>query len=220
MHRTGGITVLSTFSVSQNQKISRGNSLVFQKRSDMEKQLWTRREGRGILRSSVGLCFDSRCRKVPKNIKGEPLSLFRKSFRNDKIHAKEGASASRFYRFFFVSKNRKISQGKSLVFQKYSEMEKIMDRKGGVVSRGSVRIFLSHSTEKISRVVRVPELFWYGKSYGQEGGYHVFPSKIFGLTVPKKFIGEPSCVLKDSSDELFHAKEEKASRISRKFFVS
>ena len=148
MHRTGGITVLSTFSVSQNQKISRGNSLVFQKRSDMEKQLWTRREGRGILRSSVGLCFDSRCRKVPKNIKGEPLSLFRKSFRNDKIHAKEGASASRFYRFFFVSKNRKISQGKSLVFQKYSEMEKIMDRKGGVVSRGSVRIFLSHSAEK------------------------------------------------------------------------
>ena len=55
-----------------------------------------------------------------------------------------------FFRRFFVSHYRKTSQGNPSVFQKFSGIEKIMDKKDGVVgiSSFSVRMFLSHSEEK------------------------------------------------------------------------
>ena len=62
------------------------------------------------------------------------------------------------------------------------------------VSRFSVKIVLSHSTEKIRRGA----FLWFGRSLVSKnvrdkrgGGYHDFPSKLFCLTVPKNFVGEP-----------------------------
>ena len=60
-----------------------------------------------------------------------------------------GTAVSRFtVRNFFVSQCRKMSEGKpSVLFQKYSGGEKLMDKRGGV-SRLSVEKTLSHSAEK------------------------------------------------------------------------
>ena len=46
------------------------------------------------------------------------------------------------------------------------------------------------------------------KVYGKEGGeYQNFPSKIFCLTVPKNFVGEPFSVSLISGIEKFYASE-------------
>ena len=57
-------------------------------------------------------------------------------------------------------------------------------------------IFLSHSTKKIRRgePICVSEFFWHRKLFWIRrlggGSNTVFPSGIFCLTVPKKFVGE------------------------------
>ena len=51
----------------------------------------------------------------------------------------------------------------------------------------------------------VSKLFWYGKKYGSDGGYHVLSSKNFCLRVPKKIVGEPFCILNVSDNVSFHA---------------
>ena len=65
-----------------------------------------------------------------------------------------------------------------------------------VMSRFSVENFLSHSTETfrrgtflscVSENFRKPKILWIRR----EGEYQDFPSKIFCLTVPKRFVEEP-----------------------------
>ena len=53
--------------------------------------------------------------------------------------------------------------------------------------------------------------------YKKGGGYHVLPSEIICLSVPKKFAGEPYCVSKSSGKENFHAYEGVASQFCRSF---
>ena len=62
------------------------------------------------------------------------------------------------------------------------------------VSRFSVEKFLSHSPEKIRRgTFLCLRKSLISKNVGDKrgGGYHDFPSKLFCLTVPKNFLGEP-----------------------------
>ena len=52
------------------------------------------------------------------------------------------------------------------------------------------------------------------------GGYQDFPSKVFCLTVPKIFVGEPFSVSLISGKENFYASEGYVTIFRRKFFVS
>ena len=58
------------------------------------------------------------------------------------------------------------------------------------------RNFLSHRTEKFRKgILLFLRKFLVSKCFMDEnGGYHVFPSKFFGFTVPKNFVEEPVCV--------------------------
>ena len=78
-----------------------------------------------------------------------------------------------------------------------------MDKRGGGgvregVSRFSVEDFLSHSAENIRRgtlLCCVSEIFRSPKSsWIRRGEYQDFPLKVFCLTVPKFFVGEPLSV--------------------------
>ena len=51
-------------------------------------------------------------------------------------------------------------------------------------------------------------------------GYHNFPSKIYCLTVPKNFVGEPFSVSLVSGIERFYASESYVTILCRFFFVS
>ena len=69
-------------------------------------------------------------------------------------------------------------------------------------SEGYVTIFrqkfLSHSTEKFRRgTLLCFRKFLVAKNVRDKrgGGYHDFLSKLFCLTVPKNFVGEPFCAL-------------------------
>ena len=71
-------------------------------------------------------------------------------------------------------------------FQKVLEMRKR-------VSRFSVEIFWSHSTEIFCDYpLNLLENLGYRKLFMHNRGYHNFPSKYFCLTLPKKFVGIPS----------------------------
>ena len=60
-----------------------------------------------------------------------------------------------------------------------------------------VENFLSHSTEKIYwGKIRCIRKFRVSNFFCMKRGYHDFLSKIFCLTVPKNFVGEPFCVSK------------------------
>ena len=58
------------------------------------------------------------------------------------------------------------------------------------------------------------------KNYGQEDGYHVFPSESFCLTVPKKFVGHPSVFQKIFGMKKIMDKRTGITFFRRKFFVS
>ena len=75
-------------------------------------------------------------------------------------------------------------------------MERRCSRRKGV-SQCSVEFFLSHTAEKFCRgtlLFCVSEKFRQLKCLWIEGGYQDFPSKVFCLTVLKKFVGEPFSV--------------------------
>ena len=65
------------------------------------------------------------------------------------------------------------------------------------LSQFSVENFLSHSAENFRRRPLYFFInFGYRKMLGiREGVTHVFRSKIFCLTVPKSFVGEPFCAV-------------------------
>ena len=82
------------------------------------------------------------------------------------------------------------------VSQEISLSKIVMDRKG--ISRFSLEIFLSHSTEIFRReTLCLSEIFWYRKFWKIRGGYHYLASKIFFLTVPENFVKEQLCVSKN-----------------------
>ena len=79
------------------------------------------------------------------------------------------------------------------LFRKFLVWKKVWIREG--ISRFSVEIFWSHSSEKFrGRPFNVSENLGYRKIFMHNRGYHVFPWKIFVLTVPKNFVKEPFSV--------------------------
>ena len=86
----------------------------------------------------------------------------------------------------------KISVGESFTVALISGTEKVWIRGGGGVSRYSVENFLSHSPEKVRRESFTVALISGTEKVWIRGGgeYQDIPSKIFCLTVPKKFVGE------------------------------
>ena len=91
---------------------------------------------------------------------------------------------------FFVSQdeNEKLCKGTLLFPENFWYRKKIIDKRGHITI--SSRNFWSHSAEKVrGHPFNVSENLRYRKIFMHNRGYHVFPSKIFGLTVPKNFVG-------------------------------
>ena len=69
---------------------------------------------------------------------------------------------------------------------------------------------MSHSAENFRKgILLFLRKFLVSKSFidekGRGGGYHVFPSKIFGLILTKNFVGIPSMFQKIWGTEKFYA---------------
>ena len=99
-----------------------------------------------------------------------------------------------------------------------------MDKKGGGgLSKFSVEMFLSHSTETIRRgtiLCCVSDNFCWRKSLWErrgEGEYRKFPTKIFCLSFPKPFVGEPFSLSIVSGIEIIYASESYVTIFRRKF---
>ena len=86
----------------------------------------------------------------------------------------------------------KISVGESFTVALISGSEKVYGQEGEGVSRFSIENFLSRSAENLRResftiaLISGPEKVWIRGG----GEYQDIPSKIFCLTVPKRFVGE------------------------------
>ena len=116
-----------------------------------------------------------------------------------------------------------------MCFRKFWVSKNFMPKRG--ISPFSIENLLSHSTEKFRRgtlLCCVSENF---KKFIQTSirplisvfyakGYHDFPSKIFRLTMPKSFIGEPFSVSLFSVIEEFYASEGYVRIFRRELFVS
>ena len=99
-----------------------------------------------------------------------------------------------FRRKLFVSQCRKFPWGNPLVFHHIRVQKRFgSEGGGGGVSSFSVQIFLSHTAEKFRRgTLWCFIVFGHRKCLHKRGGeYQDFPFKIFRLTVPKNFVGEP-----------------------------
>ena len=106
------------------------------------------------------------------------------------------------------------------VFRKFSSIEKKNMEKRGHITIFS-QVFMSHSAQNSRReILLFLRKFLSSKSfYGWKGGYHVFPSKFFGLTVPKKFVGIPLMFQKFWVIEKFYS-EWGVSQVSIEIFLS
>ena len=55
---------------------------------------------------------------------------------------------------------------------------------------------MSHSAENFRKgILLFLRKFLVSKSFMDEKGFYIFPSRIFCLTVPKKFVEEPFCAV-------------------------
>ena len=89
----------------------------------------------------------------------------------------------------FCLSAKKIRWGTLRCFRKFRVSKNFMHKKG--ISLFSVEIFLSHSAKKIRRGI----LLYFEKILvSKMFMHHDFPSKMFSLTVPTNFAGEPFCV--------------------------
>ena len=123
------------------------------------------------------------------------------------MHQRGGRGYQDFPSKIFCLTVPKISVGESFTVALISGIEKVWIEGGGGVSRFSVENFLSHSAEIFLRgTLNCFTNFRYRKSLDRRGGgrgeyYQDFPSKIFCLTVPKIFLGEPLIVSLTSGTE-------------------
>ena len=140
-----------------------------------------------------------------QNISLESTLLFQKIVLSKIFIHRRGPS--RFCRNFLSHR----TETKSFVKERFCFSENFWYRKifwiRGGISRFSVEIFMSHSAERFRKgILLFFRKFLVSKSLMDEkGGYHVFPSKIFGLTVPKSFVGIPSMFQKLRGIENFYA---------------
>ena len=104
------------------------------------------------------------------------------------FEAKEGGSFTVLSKIFLSHRTEKTSP--------FSFSEKFWYGKKTLwISRFPVEIFVSNSAKKFrGHPFNFSENLGYRKIFMHNGDYHVFPSKIFGLTVPKNFVKEPFSV--------------------------
>ena len=156
------------------------------------KSLWIR--GGGEYEGFPSIFF---CLAVPKNAVGEPFSLSLNSGIRKSLDQRVGGECQDF-----PSKISCLTVPKNFVGQPFrvsliSVIEKFYASEGYVLI--FCRNFLSHGAEKLLRgtlLCCVSEKFRSPKTLWIRGGRdnQEFPSKIFCLTVPKIFVGEPFSV--------------------------
>ena len=161
------------------------------------------------------------CVTVPKVSVGNPLLLHYFQVPK-KFLIRGGASFKIFRRKFFLSQCRKISQGNSLVFTNFGN-RKVLCLRG--LYHDFLSIFFVSQCRKYWQVN--PSVLCFRKLpvakkiKDKRGGgeYQDFPSKVFCLTVPKKFKGEFFTVALISSTEK-KWRREVLSRLYVKKFLS
>ena len=172
------------FSSHRTEKTSPGNHSV--KLSGREKFFMDKRVGE-VSQFSVEK-FLSHCTKI---FHWRSLCCFRKFYRK---FSSIGGGHHGFVETFLSHR----TEPKSFVKEPFCFPENFWYRKIFWIRRGisrfSVSIFMSHCAEKFRKgILLFFRKFLVSKSLMDEkGGYYVFPSKIFGLTVPKNFVGFPS----------------------------
>ena len=178
------------FHLTGPKKLRQGTILCFRKFLVGKKILWIRGWSYHDFPSK------SFCLTVPKYFIGEHFGVSEKFFYRKFSCIRGGAS--RFCRNFLSYR----TETKSFVKENFC-----LGIRGGI-SRFSIEFFMSLSAEKFcKRILLFLRKFLVSKSFMDErgGGYHVFPLKIFCLTVPKNFVGIPSMFQKIWGIEKFYA---------------
>ena len=170
---------------------------------------------------------------MPKRFIGEPFcAVFQKYSGGEKIDGLERRGIKTFRRKNFVSECRKNSYGNLsvLCFRKLAVAKKLMDKRGGGVSRFSVESFWSHSDEKFRRgPLGCFTNFGYKKVLGMNrrniwhGSIKTCRQNFFCLTMPKSFIGRPFCAVFQKisgSENIYGYKRRGTKTFRRNVFVS
>ena len=127
-----------------------------------------------------------------KSFVKEPFCFPEKFWYRKKFMDKRGIS--RFSVEIFMSHSaEKVREGIILFLRKFLVSKSFMDEKGGITFFR--RKFSVSQCRKISWAsLQCFRKFGVSKNFMHNRGYHNFPSKIFGLTVPKNFVKEPISV--------------------------
>ena len=119
------------------------------------------------------------------------------------MHSRGGGITVLAGLFVSQDRNEKLCIGTLLFSEIFWYRKKFMDKRVHITI--SVEIFMSHSGENFRKNLLFLRKFLVSKVLWMKRGYHVFPSKIFGLTVPKNFVGIPSMFQKIWGIEKFYA---------------
>ena len=181
-------TVLSKIFLShRTEKTSPGNHSVFQKISGREKYSM---EKRGVSRFSVKLS----CLSVPKTFVRESYCFWKKILVPKSIMDERGVS--RFSVENFWSHSAEKFRGHPFNVSENLGYRKILCIIGSITFFR--RKFLVSQCRKISWAsLQCFRKFGVSKNFMHNREYHVFPSKIPGLAVPKNFVGIPSMFQKN-----------------------
>ena len=130
---------------------------------------------------------------VPKNFVGEHFGVSENFGYRKILCIREGGGITFSVKNFLSHSTKKFRLGTLRCFRKFRVSQNFMHKKR--ISLNSVENFLSHSAENFVRESYCFwENFWFRKVLWMKRGYHAFPSKVFGLTVPKNFVKEPFSV--------------------------
>ena len=92
-------------------------------------------------------------------------------------------------------------QGILLFLRKFPVSKNFADENGGIMFL-RLKLLVSQCRKTSWASLQCFRKFGESKNFLHDRGYHIFPSKIFGLTEPKYFIGEHCAV----SEKLFYWK--------------
>ena len=155
---------------------------------------------RGISLNSVEKSLSHSADKI----RGRTLLCFERVPISKSFKQRRG-EASRFFSKFFLSHRNENFRKRSLLFlRKFLVSKSFTDEKGGITffrRKVSVSQFRKISWASLQYFRK----FGVSKNFMHTRGYHVFPSKIFGLTVPKNFVSIPSMFQKIWGIEKFYA---------------
>ena len=131
-------------------------------------------------------------------------SVFRKFSGIEKNLWKRGG-LSRFSVEIFMSHSAENFRKRILLFlRKFLVSKTFMDEKGGITFFRR-KVLVSQCLKNSWASLQCFRKFGVSKNFMHTRGYHVFPSKIFCLTVPKIFVGIPSMSQKIWGIEKFYA---------------